>query len=290
MSYPDSTAETVQAPGESEVETPSDLPFDARSGMFQKLIFTGTWLARTGPDSLGMSELELSSVLAFPIPSRSFPLIVTPGFGVHYLEGPESRDLPPRVYDAYAQFRWMRRLSPSWGIDLAITPGVFSDFEQSSDEAFRITGHAATAWTASPTLDFVLGAAYIDRQTTKVLPIAGIVWKPNNDVKFDLVFPHPRIARRDLPRGCMHRRRAGLGLRVGRTGRRHLGRPAQRRRSDMVDYTDYRLILGAEHKALGRLDYLIEVGYVFGRKIRFASDTPRLDPNDTVMVRGGVTY
>ena len=96
VSYPGSAAELVQAPGQLEIPTEPERPPGARSGMFQKLLVTGTWLAPGGGDNIGMSELELRSILALPIPSREYPLIITPGFGVHYIDGPTSSDVPPR--------------------------------------------------------------------------------------------------------------------------------------------------------------------------------------------------
>ena len=290
VSHPDSPAELVQAPGQSEMQTEPELPAGARPGMLQRQIATFTWLAPGGGDDLGLGELELKAILALPIPSREYPLIITPGFGVHYLDGPRSSDLPPRVYDAYAQFRWMRRLGPDWGIDLAVTPGAFSDFEQSSDDVFRITGHGAAAWTRSPTQKFVLGAAYIDRQTTDVLPICGMIWTPHDDVTFDLVFPHPRIGRRVYWAGHLGPDVEDWIYMAAELGG---GTWAIRRTSgadDVVDYSDYRIFFGAERKMIGGYRCHLEIGYVFGRKIRYKSATPTIEPNGTVMIRGGVTY
>lgn len=175
LSHPDSSSELLQPPI-APTETPDpDRPPDARDGLFQKLIFTYTWLGSGRAYGLGMSEVELKTVLALPVPSRRWPLIVTPGFGVHYLDGPEVSDLPPRLYDAYAQFRWMRRLGPRWAIDVAVTPGVYSDFQQSTDEALRITGHGAAMFTWNPSTKLVLGVAYLDREDLGVLPIGGII-------------------------------------------------------------------------------------------------------------------
>ncbi len=290
VSYPGSAAELVQAPGGLEIPTEPERPSGARSGMFQKLLVTGTWLAPGGGDNIGMSELEIRSILALPIPSREYPLIITPGFGVHYIDGPVSSDLPPRVYDAYAQFRWMRRLGTRWGIDLAVTPGVFSDFEQSSDDSFRVTGYGAAQWTRSETQKFVLGVAYIDRQTSDLLPICGVIWMPHDDVQFDLVFPHPRIGRRIYLTGHFGDDVQDWIYMAAELGG---GTWAVRRAAgfdDVVDYSDYRIFFGVERKEIGCLDSRLEIGYVFGRRLRYESATPRLEPDGTVMIRGGVTY
>ena len=291
VSYPGSAAQLMQAPGGLDLPQEPERPPGARPGMFQKLIFTGGWLAGgNGGEELGTSDLDLKTILAFPIPSGDYPLIVTPGFAVHYLDGPTVQDLPARVYDAYAQFRWMRRLGPQLGIDLALTPGVFSDFEQSSDDAVRLTGYGAAQWTAAEDFKVVLGAAYIDRWSTDVLPICGVIWTPHEDVKFDLVFPHPRIARRIYPSGAYGDAVQTWLYVAGELGG---GTWAIRRSGgadDVVDYTDYRVFLGMERKILGGLDTRFEVGYVFGRKIRYDSLSAKVDPSDTVMLRGGVTY
>ncbi len=289
VSHPGSAAELLQAPGNTGLPEQSERPADARPGMFQKLITSGEWLAGSG-DNFGSSRLEMKSILALPIPSREYPLIVTPGFAVRYFDGPASRDLPPRVYDAYAQFRWMRRLGGRWGIDLAITPGAFGDFEQSNDDTFRLTGHGVAAWTWTPTTKLVLGAAYIDRFSTAVLPVCGIIWNPHDDAKYELVFPHPRIARRIYWFGAYGETVQDWIYLAGELGG---GTWAIRRTSgasDLVDYTDYRLFLGVERKILFGVDWRLEVGYVFGRKLRYQSPTPELRPNGTFMVRAQMTY
>ena len=42
--------------------------------------------------------------------------------------------------------------------------------------------------------------------------------------------------------------------------------------------SDYRSIFGMERKVLGGLSSRFEVGYVFGRRIRYSSDTPDFHP------------
>ncbi|MBN2474727.1 MAG: hypothetical protein JXB62_08970 [Pirellulales bacterium] len=290
VSHPGSTAELLQAPGEPSLPEQPERPPDARPGMFQKLIFSGGWIAGGRGDDFGIGSVELETVLALPIPSRTYPLIITPGFAVHYLDGPTGRELPPRVYDAYVQFRWMRRLSPRLGIDLAVTPGAFGDFERSNDETFRLTGHGAAAWEWTPTTKLVLGAAYIDRFTTEVLPICGLIWTPHDDVKYELVFPHPRIARRVYWAGAYGDDVQDWLYVAGELGGGTWAIQRTGGVDDVVDYTDYRVFLGWQRKAIGRLDFHAEIGYVFGRKLRYAGGPPTLEPDDTVMLRGGVTY
>jgi len=268
-----------------------DRPADARPGVFQKLIFNSTWLAPSRePDELGATELELKTVLAFPVPSRESPLIVTPGFAVNYLDGPAIADLPSRVYEAYAQFRWRHRLRPRLGLDLALTPGVYSDFRQGSDEAVRIAGHGAGMFTWNPRLKLVLGVAYLDREDVGVIPLGGVIWTPDPDTKLELVAPRPRVARRIYSSGACGEEVQDWVYLGGEFGG---GSWAVRRlggANDVATYRDYRLILGLERKAIGGLDYRLELGYLFGRRLEYNSGTPDVRPPDGLMLRAGVTY
>jgi hypothetical protein len=291
VSHPDSPAEVLQAPGETSLPQQPELPPDARPGMFQKLVFDGQWLPRTGgSDGLGLSSMQLRTILAVPIPSREYPLIITPGFAVHYFDGPAGPDLPARVYDAYAQLRWMRRLGSRWGIDLAVTQGVFSDFQQATCVNYRIMGHAVAAWTYSDTLKFVLGAAYTDRLSAEVLPVCGLIWNPHDEVKYELVFPHPRIARRFYTFGAYADDVQDWLYLAGEFGGGIWTIERTSGALDRFDYTDFRAVLGLERKVIGGLDARLEVAYVFRREIRYESGTPGLKPPDTVMLRGGLTY
>ncbi|MFH1920273.1 MAG: hypothetical protein ABIP48_10365 [Planctomycetota bacterium] len=290
VSYPGSSVELPPPLAEFvEPENP-DRPPDARDGVFQRLIFTSTWLDSGGARGFGVVELELKTVLGFPVPSRRSPLVITPGFAVNYLESPEGADLPPRVYEATAQFRWWKRFTPQFGIDFSITPGVFSDFEQESDEAFRTPGHVAARYEWTPTANLVFGAAYLDREDVSVLPIGGLVWTPREDLKLELVVPRPRIARRVYWLGAVTEEVQDWVYVAGEFGG---GTWAIRRATgadDVLNYRDFRVLLGVERKALDGLDARLEIGYVFSRQIEYASNLPDIRPSDTVMARAALTY
>jgi hypothetical protein len=293
-SYPDSAAELPERPlvlpGAEAAKTDPDLPPDARPGIFQKAIFSGTWLAPGGSDGLGLYELDLRTVLAFPFPLPKSHLVITPGFVVHYLDGPANVDLPPRLYDAWASLRVMYPASPTMGLDVGVTPSVSSDFQQSSSKALRTPAHAAAMITWTSTLKILLGVAYLDREDYNFFPLAGLVWTPNEDWKFELVVPRPRIARR-LYWGKSPQ--PGVEQWFYLTGELGGGSWAVRRAdgaNDVVTLSDWRVMVGWERTAVKQLCYRVEVGYVFGRKIEYTSDTPDFDPADTVLLRGGLTY
>lgn len=297
VSHPDSTEQSLQTPGETSMAPPAPsteepkLPPGVRNGVFQKALFTATWLAPGGTDGFGDTDLDLQGIFAVPCPTIQSPLVMTPGFGVQYLEGPKNLDLPSHLYDAYFQFRWMSQVTPSLGLDFAVTPGVYSDFEQSSSKAFRLTGHAAAAWTWSEQLKIAAGAAYLDMPSdTNVIPIGGLIWKPNEDWQFDLVFPYPKAARRINWNGNQDPNVQDWFYISGEFTNDAWAIEQNDGTNCQVSLRDYRVILGVERKVLGGLSSRIEIGYVFGRRIRYTNDTPDFFPSDTVMVRGGLTY
>ena len=295
LSYPDSTAELPQRPfamPAAEAEPDADRPPDARDGVFQKLITSGTWLAPGGRQGFGIYELEGKVVLAFPFPLRKSHLVVTPGFGVHYLDGPRGhdRDLPPQLFDAWTQFRLMWPMTRRIGVDVAVSPGVFTDFDQGSDEALRFPSHAAVMLKWTPTVNILAGVAYSAREDASVLPIGGIIWTPNDDWIFEVVAPRPKIARRLYWGGRLAPDVQEWLYVAGEWGG---GSWAVRRTdgtNDVVTLSDLRVILGWERKAIKGLDGRLELGYVFAREIDYKSSTPGIEPEDTVMLRGGLVY
>ncbi|MGD9127742.1 MAG: DUF6268 family outer membrane beta-barrel protein, partial [Planctomycetia bacterium] len=172
-------------------------PVDARNTFFQQANFTATWLAGgTAGKDFGETELELKSYFVLPLPNKRHPMMLMPGFAVHYLDGPTEIDVPARLYDAYLQFRWAHKLSRKWSAEVSVTPGVFSDFEQGTDEAIRITGHFGAMWDWRPDVQLIFGVAYLDRDDLRILPAAGIVWKPNSEWEVAMTVPRPSVSRR----------------------------------------------------------------------------------------------
>ncbi len=281
--------EPLLPPAEQQVVN-SGKPPGAKAGVLQAVRLTGTWLPRPRSGDLGMSDLEASVTLGFPLPTPSSPLVVTPYFAVHYLDGPTGPDLPARVYDASTQFLWIRPLSDRLTAHVAVTPGYHGDFEQGDADTFRLTGRGMGIWKHSDQWTLVAGVAYLDRSDLSVLPIGGVVWTPNDDWRIEVIAPRPRVARR-LAGGYGD---AGApswwGYVAGEFGGGVWGIERAAGGVDVITMRDYRVLLGLENKMPGRLNSRWEVGYVFGREIEYASATPDFKPDPTLMLRAGVWY
>jgi hypothetical protein len=264
---------------------PPPRPAWAKDGMWQRLTTTATWLLPGGDDSMGVWDLEFKPLLGVPIPSMTWPTLLTPGFGIHMFDGPTTSDVPSTVYDLYLDIRWMKQLTPGVGIELGLTPGWYSDFQQSDGDAFRMGARAVGAFTCTPEIQAVAGLAFLDRFDVSILPVGGVIWMPSPDRRYELLIPRPKAAWR-LDEGCEFGRWVYI---AGEFGGGMWAIERANGREDQMVYRDYRLVLGLERTTCDGLYTRIEAGYVFGRKIEYNSGRENeLDP--TLMVRGEVAF
>ena len=258
-------------------------PPGSRDGVFQKLKLTETWLLGGG---LEAHEISTSVTFGFPLPTPKSPLLIRPSFNLHLLDGPTTPDLPAQVYDAGVQFRWIRPINERWMMDLAVMPGYYADFDTSSSEGIRITGHGIALWDWTPHTKVALGVVYLDRNDVSIVPAVGFIYSPHEDARVEATFPRPRVVWR--PRGwfCDDDWLYVAGEFGGGTWAIQRAAGFE----DVATYRDYRVVFGWERKPPLQLQSRVEVAYVFGRKLEYESATPDFRPDDTVMLRFGLAY
>jgi hypothetical protein len=264
---------------------PGRIP-DFKSGFFQKLRFTGTWIPSFDETDVGFSDFEAVATFAAPLPTTDWPILISPKYVLRFLDGPSSPDLPSQLHDASIEFRWLPKLTDRLRLALAIEPGVHTDFEANDADAFRTPGHAVAIYDWSPTRQLVIGAMYLDREDIDIMPAGGLILRPSDDWQFDLVFPFPKIASRlwaDGKTEFWHYVAAEFG-----SGPYSIRRADGRQ--DVIILSDYRLLYGLERKQLGGIWSRVEAGYVFGREIEFVSNDPRDQPSPTLLLRAGLQY
>lgn len=282
---------TDTVPQGNEVIVETQLPPGTRDGIFQKVLFTGTWLPQLEDDSLGWGDLEAGVVFGFPFFRRDTPLIITPRYGAHFIEGAEGFDLPDIVYDASFEFRHMRKFGGGpWAMDVAVTLGHYSDYEEDHSDAFRVTGRGIAVYESLPGVKWLLGAAYLNRAGASVLPIVGVIYDPDPFVSYELIFPRPRISWQlpwsDAANGDEHW--AFVGGEFG-GGVWSIQRPAADAH-DLLTYSDVRILAGYERKIIGGISRRFEIGYVFARELELEEAGSEFDLDDTLFARVGLTY
>ncbi len=258
-----------------------------KSGFFQKLSIRGAWMNRTSEDNLGLSEFNSFLTVAVPLPNRDFPMLITSGFDASVFNGPATADVPPQVYDIYLDFMWLPKLNDRLLGILAISPGVYSDFQDVQSDAWRTKAKALVRYDWIPErLQVMAGVLFLDRADVNWLPAGGLIWDPNDNVHYEMVFPRPRFSHRIMSTG-MHEDWVYLGGEFGGDTwavRHASGDP------DLMTLRDWRIYLGLQRKRPGGAGHHLEVGYVFSRQIQFESGIPDYHSGDTIMLRAGIEY
>jgi hypothetical protein len=265
---------------------PSFIPEGAKSGAFQQSISRATYLPRMGDDGFGMTSLAKQFTFALPPFISGSPILLTPSFTTHFLDGPGQIDVPPQLFDGELEFRYMKQATPRLGIDLAVAPSFFSDGDNTSSEAWRVTGRALGAWSVNDRWQIVGGGVYTGRSDFPAVPVAGFIWKPNCNVRVEALFPRPRAYYRPFVNGTVEHWFYLGGEYGGNTWAiDHAGGIP-----DKMTYADLRLLVGWERKSPGGLNGRLELGWVFDRSIEFTSGRSGFDPDDTLMVRGEFSF
>jgi hypothetical protein len=254
--------------------------------------FDVTHLPRHG--NLGVTDIEAAAEIRLPFANNLPPLKIIPGLGAHFWSGPLTDtgpaflrpDMPGATYDMYADIKWRPRPFEWLFVDLRVTPGWYTDGDNWAD-AFRLRGHALAMICFSEHWQVVAGLVYTNRVRTTVVPAGGIRWVPDDETEFRLVFPAPRIARQ-IGIIAGHKVRAYLSGEFG-------GSSWAIRRStdtdDQVEYSDLRAILGVEAEGPTGRTWHIETGYVFDRRLDYASNLPPSAPlGNTLLFRVGMAY
>ena len=250
---------------------------------WKKTIGTATWIAHS-TGGLGVTSLDARGSIEFP---NFQALWFVPRVATHWLSGPVATDLPARLYDMSFETVGMLPIGDRWFVQAALAPSLFTDGHNTTRKALRLPGRLLAFWKYSETLTFVGGILYLDRDDVKALPSAGVLWNPNEDWKFELAAPRPRIARRISHDEDF----ASWGYVVGEFGGGTWAIQRANGLNDVATLSDYRLMAGYERKWTSGRNWLIEAGYVFSRTLKYTS-TSGVSTNlpSTCLVRLGVTF
>lgn len=261
---------------------------DHKEGFFQKLRFTGTWIDRNDKfDDYGVTELDLLANFALPLPTREWPLVITPAFKTRFIDGPRHIDVPETLYESSLELLWLPRIHPRWTAIVGVAGGNYSDFETDDNDAWRMTGTGLLRYDWTPeTTQVVFGVLYLNRRDIRLLPAGGIIWTPDRERRYEIVFPRPKLAHR-IALGPAFEDWFYIG---GEFGGNSYAIERVTGAADVITLRDFRTYFGLERKLNGGAGYHLEIGYVMGRVIEFSSATPDIEADPTAILRGGLTY
>ena len=228
-----------------------------------------TWIA-------AQDDLGIFSVQSYPTISIGETSSFDIGMGFHFLSGPTTTDMPPRLFDFEMALRTRRLLASNFMADLKLGVGAFSDFEGSARKGIRFPGHAVGYYELDPWLITVLGVDVLDRDDISLLPVAGIIWRPVEDIVCEMVFPRPKI---------QYRLNASKAFYIG--GELGGGTWAIERvggTNDVATYSDLRVTCGVMNWG-EKDDSVLEIGYAFERSLEYRSGVGNYDPSGALILR-----
>ncbi len=192
---------------------------------------------------------------------------------------------PKSTFNAGADFGFNGEYG-DFGVDAFIDLGIASSFNKIGSKAFYIRGRAmgTLAITGDSKFKATLGAIYYDRNHIKLLPSGGVIWQPNPQNVWRLVFPDPYIGHH---LGKLNDTDWWAYINGDIGGGRWLIRSYGE--SINVDYNDYRFGLGLSFTTRCAVKGNIEVGGAFGREM-YSCGHAWFKPNSSVYLKGGISY
>jgi len=266
------------------------------------------WIAGS-QNNLGMFELNLeplsrlrydafgSSQKDALVTSETLTLRADTTVGARWLNGPDTPDLPPYLFNILINVDTTYRVSDRFAINGLISPGWYTDFSNKGAEAFRLPWHVVSYTKANDDWQWVLGITDLAREDIRLLPVAGFIYAPGSgDVRWDLVFPKPRVAWRvsrqdEFKRGALTiKKHEGWLYLAGELGGGSWAISRSDRSYDVVTYRDYRLVAGWENRQGDGSASRIEVGWIFDRAVQYQSNVGNYNPPDSLMIRVSTDY
>lgn len=250
-----------------------------------------TWIAGDNGNDVEFNIIEAEATFLFPFFHSPTPILLSPGGAINLTAGPATMggaDLPPQLYDLYLDAAWRPQITQRLAADLGARVGIYSDFENLGEDAVRYQGRALAAISWSPTVEVRFGVVYLDRVDIKLLPAGGIVWTPDQNRRFEILFPNPKLAWRLSQYG-----NADFWFYIGGE---YGGDSWQITRADgvteeQVDYNDIRVMLGLEWSTPRGLKGMVEVGYLWERELDYSiTHADDLSLDNTFMLRGGLQF
>lgn len=229
-----------------------------------------TWLPGSG-DDFGILSFE-----SYPTMKVTDDSSIVTGTGFHFLNGPVATDMPPRLFDFQIAYHSRMTRSGNFIFDFKYGVGAFSDFEGSARKGIRFPGHAVGYYQWQPWLVSVLGIEALDRDDVSVLPVAGCVWRPREDVVLELVFPRPKAQVKINDSRFLYV--------SGELGGGTWAIERQNGLNDVATYRDFRLVTGFADSGDNEGNS-IELGWAFGRALEYRSGVGNYHPDDSFIIR-----
>jgi hypothetical protein len=233
-------------------------------------------------DGFALMSLDLSAPVEVEPESAVF---ITPHLNWVHLTDPDGADLPNDLYALSLRTEFWLKRGDDWLFQFFIEPGMYTDFDNTGSDSFRLPGQALAFYQYRPAWQIAAGVIYVDREDVTIIPAGGLIYKPNDRLRFDLIFPRPKLAVRYGFDPCFENWFYLLGEWGGSSWA--VERPTG---DDVVTYRDFRILLGMEQKRKDSFSWLFEAGIAMGREVEFRSDVGNYEGDPSLMGRIAIKY
>ncbi|MDR1963167.1 MAG: DUF6268 family outer membrane beta-barrel protein [Planctomycetaceae bacterium] len=242
---------------------------------FYKIGIAGAWTPSGGNGSLGMTRFKTEAAIMFPgihfpqMKERSL-LGIAPTFSYTSFDWKRDTVFPKQAYEAGLEFTLMQPLNNQWGFMGKVMPQWAGDGKESS-RTISCSAMFGLRWEPNSRWEVMFGVMYLGQNADmSVLPFGGVVWRPNDDWRIELMVPQAKIAKRlninDRLRD--HWLYVGAGFDGGNWGIRSVDGKA-----DLAMYQEFNIVAGYEISKNEIYSCALELGYVFGREMKFDRKT-----------------
>lgn len=280
-------------------------PRPMRESLFQGFTASMGYLPNTGNRKSGMTELGGSATIGLPFPDSDHPLLLTPDIKWTDFTFPDvwrpAIGEKAGLYSVGGEIRSLAPLTDQLMLDLAVGVHWNSDFYSTDSKSLQITGRGCAIIQTTQTSRLIIGAAYCDLPDWPVVPIAGILLKPSDDLALDLYFPRPKLAKRlescKDPNG-----ETPYWIYLAGELDRNRWTFWSKETNSQIDYEmtsgDWRILGGIERRVADEIGWAVEGGLVFGRDLKIKPSktgnagglTGEIDPKTTGVVRLKIMY
>ena len=251
----------------------------------------------------GLGVIEGGTGLYFAFPCEAFRngninqgvFRLTPTFNYTNFSKPKDRTfsptIPKNVFDAGLATSFSLAVN-DLEATVEVQGGIASEFRKITGKSFYLRGRAEGSLPVDDERKTRIlgGVAYYNRIKFKILPVAGVVWKPNANNEIRLVFPDPRWGHflvRNNGTDWWFFVSGDLG--GGRWLMTDVNHPVKGKKSFNIDYNDYRVTTGLVFDCPQGFKGSFEVGGSFGRELK-TKEGSLYKPKSAVILKAGLFF
>lgn len=309
---PGSSSLYIQDPYQAPASSGGPLLKNPPSNSFNSLSFGGddgikfiqnlgldvTWIV-SGASKKNMGLFRFDVCLDVPLPYFDKPentLFFEPRFAMNFFNGPkgdfggEYKSFTSNEFDVSLGLRWLpkfqlNKMATPLNFDFFFSVGLYTDFKRINGRSFRFPSWAYLSLDLTNNIKAKIGVWVLDRVRYTILPSGGVIWTPNDQWEFQILFPNPRITYRPANAVLKDMSLFARGEYGGGSWTVHNDEGTFQK-----DYNDYRILFGLDWKGPANGIGYFEFGGSFGRELYFNKGVGSYKLNPGFILQAGLHF